>query len=162
VYLMQGVKHGVGPLHSRSSMKALSGSKEPPVEDPPHLSEADEPVNSGYGCAGLALAMLADSALTASRAAPPLRLQAFDRQVYDGLCDKQAAHRLELLEVVLGGVKADPAHPVCSGDDAQRADRNQTQVLRGSSHYEVIGQKNFDRTLRAEQEALALSCLKFA
>lgn len=44
----------------------------------------------------------------------------------------------------------------------RRADRNYPQILCGSSNYEVIGQKNFHRKLRAEQEALALSCLKLA
>lgn len=63
--------------------------------------------------------------------------------------------------MAFGSVAGNPAHLVRLGDDSQRANRSQTKDLRGSSHRQIVGQQYRHRKLRAQQEALPLSCLEF-
>lgn len=84
-------------------------------------------------------------------------LQPLDRQIHDGLCDKEAADFVELSEVVLGSFNGNPAHLVRFGNDAQRANGSESETPRGSSHREIVGQQQRHRKLRTEQEALPLS-----
>jgi hypothetical protein len=61
----------------------------------------------------------------------PSAPQPLDRQVHDGLCDKEAADGVELSEVVLGSINSEPAQQVRFGNDAKRADGSQSENLRG-------------------------------